>query len=76
MQNKIITFSVALSELWTTYTTVADGASLAISSTSTPNIFVKANITANRIFSSSNDYNASSDKDGSLKQTITYQVVQ
>jgi hypothetical protein len=68
--------TVAFSELWTTYTTVADGASLAISSTSTPNIFVKANITANRLYSSSNDYNASSDKDGSLKQTITYQVVQ
>jgi len=68
--------TVAFSELWTTYTTVADWASLAISSTSTPNLFVKANITANRLFSSSNDYNASSDKDGSLKQTITYQVVQ
>lgn len=68
--------TVAFSELWTTYTTVADGASLAISSTSNPNIFVKANITANRIYSSSNDYAASSDKDGSLKQNITYQVVQ
>lgn len=68
--------TVAFSELWTTYTTVADGASLAISSTSTPNIFVKANITANRLYSSSNDYNASSSKDWSLKQTITYQVVQ
>ena len=68
--------TVAFSELWTTYTTVADGASLAISSTSTPNIFVKANITANRIYSSSNDYSASSDKDGSLRQTLTYQVVQ
>jgi len=68
--------TVAFSELWTTYTTVADGASLAISSTSTPNIFVKANITANRIYSSSNDYVASSDKDGSLRQTLTYQVVQ
>ena len=68
--------SVAFSELGTTYTTVADGASLAISSTSTPNIFVKANITANRIYSSSNDFNASSDKDGSLKETVTYQVVQ
>lgn len=68
--------TVAFSELWTTYTTVADGASLAISSTSTPNIFVKANITANRLYSSSNDFNASSDKDGSLRQNITYQVVQ
>lgn len=68
--------TVAFSELGTTYTTVADGASLAISSTSNPNIFVKANITANRIYSSSNDFNASSDKDGSLKQNITYQVVQ
>lgn len=68
--------TVAFSELGTTYTTVADGASLAISSTSTPNIFVKANITANRLYSSSNDFNASSDKDGSLKQNITYQVIQ
>ena len=68
--------TVAFSELWTSYTTVADWASLAISSTSTPNIFVKANITANRIYSSSNDFNASSDKDGSLKQTLTYQVIQ
>ncbi len=68
--------TVAFSELWITYTTVADGASLAISSTSTPNIFVKANITANRLYSSSNDYVASSDKDGSLRQTLTYQVVQ
>lgn len=68
--------TVAFSELWNTYTTVADGASLAISSTSTPNIFVKANITANRLYLSSNDFNASSDKDGSLKETVTYQVVQ
>jgi hypothetical protein len=68
--------TVAFSELWTTYTTVADGASLAITSTSTPNLFVKANITANRLYSSSNDYASSSDKDGSMKQTLTYQVVQ
>jgi len=68
--------TVAFSELWTTYTTVADGASLAISSTSTPNLFVKANITANRLYSSSNDYNASSDKDGSMRETVVYQVVQ
>lgn len=68
--------TVAFSELWTTYTTVADGGSLAISSTSTPNLFVKVNITANRLYLSSNDYNSSSDKDGSMKQTVTYQVTQ
>ena len=68
--------TVAFSELGTTYTTVADGDSLAISSTSNPNIFVKANITANRLYSSSNDYNASSDKDGSMRETVVYQVVQ
>ncbi len=68
--------TVAFSELWTSYTTVADWASLAITSTSTPNLFVKANITANRLFVSSNDYVASSDKDWSLRQSIVYQVVQ
>jgi len=68
--------TVAFSELWTSYTTVADGASLAITSTSTPNLFVKANITANRLYVSSNDFNASSDKDGSLKQSLVYQIVQ
>lgn len=68
--------TVAFSELWTSYTTVADWASLAISSTSTPNIFVKANITANRLYLSSNDYNANSDKDWSMKETVVYQVVQ
>ena len=68
--------TVAFSELWTTYTTVADWASLAITSTSTPNIFVKANITANRLYLSSNDYSASSDKDWSLKQSVVYSVIQ
>lgn len=68
--------TVAFSELGSSYTTVADGASIAISSTSTPNIFVKVNITANRIYLSSNDYNASSDKDGSMKQSVVYQVIQ
>lgn len=68
--------TVAFSELWTSYTTVADWASLTITSTSTPSIFVKANITANRLYLSSNDYVASSDKDGSLKQSVVYQVIQ
>ena len=68
--------TVAFSELWTSYTTVADWVSLAITSTSTPNLFVRHNITANRIYLSSNDYNASSDKDWSLKQSVVYQVVQ
>ena len=65
--------------LWTlnNLPTVADWASLAISSTSTPNIFVKGRIlqpiesTAQAMTS-----NANSDKDGSLKQTLTYQVIQ
>lgn len=68
--------TVAFSELWASYTTVADWASLAITSTSTPNIFVKANITANRLLISSNDLNASSDKDWSLRQSVVYQVIQ
>jgi len=68
--------TVAFSETWTSYTTVADGASLAITSTSTPSIFVKHNITANRLFISSNDYSASSDKDWSLRQSVVYQVIQ
>ena len=68
--------TVAFSELWTTYTTVADGASLAISSTSNPTVYVKSNITANRIYVSSNDYNSSNDRDWSHKQVVTYQVKQ
>ncbi len=68
--------TVAFSEDWASYTTVADWASLAITSTTTPNIFVKANITANRLYLSSNDYSASSDKDWSLRQSVVYQVVQ
>lgn len=55
---------------------LADGGSLAISSTLNPLIFVKTNITANRIYLSSNDYVASSDKDGSLRETVTYQIVE
>ena len=66
--------TVAFSELWSSYATVADWASIAISSTSTPSIWVKTNITANRLYLSSNDYNASSDKDGSMKQSVVYQV--
>lgn len=66
--------TVAFSELWTSYTTVADWASLAITSTSTPSIFVKANITANRLYLSSNDYNSSSDKDGSMRQSVVYEI--
>lgn len=67
--------TVAFSELWTSYTTVADWTSIAISSTSTPSIWVKANITANRLYLSSNDYNADSGKDWSNKQSVVYQVL-
>ena len=67
--------TVAFSETWASYTTVADGASIAISSTSTPSIWVKANITANRLYLSSNDYNANSGKDWSNKQSVVYQVL-
>lgn len=66
--------TVAFSELGVSFTTVADGASLTISSASNPVIWVKANITANRLYLSSNDYNAISDKDGSNKQSVIYQV--
>lgn len=65
---------VSFSELGSIYTVVADWASIAISSTSTPDIFVKSNITANRLYLSSNDYNAVSSKDGSMKQSVVYQV--
>ena len=68
--------TVAFSELGSSYTTVADGASIAITSTSTPTIWVKANITANRLYLSSNDYTASSEKDGSMKQSVVYSVIQ
>jgi len=65
---------VAFSELWTSYTTVADGASITIASTSTPSIFVKTNITANRLLLSSNDSNAAAWADGSMKQSVVYQT--
>jgi len=65
---------VKFSELWVTYTTVADGGSIALTSTNKPVVYVEVNITANRIYLSSNDYNAISDKDGSNKQTVVYQV--
>ena len=39
-----------------------------------PLVWVKHNITANRLYLSSNDYNASSDKDGSNKMTVVYDV--
>lgn len=39
-----------------------------------PQVWVKTNITANRIYVSSNDYNASSDKDGSNMMNLVYSV--
>ncbi len=66
---------VSFSADGTSYTTVADGASIALTSTVNPTVYVKTNITANRIYLSSNDYNASSDKDGSNKMTVGYQVL-
>ncbi len=67
--------TVAFSSDWVTYSTVADGANIALSSTTTPLVWVKTNITANRLYLSSNDYNASEDKDGSNKMTVDYQVL-
>ena len=66
---------VKFSSDWVTYSTVADGANIALSSTTTPLVWVKTNITANRLYLSSNDYNASGDKDGSNKMTVGYQVL-
>ena len=66
--------TVAFSADWVSYTTVADGANIALSSTTTPLVWVKTNITANRLYLSSNDYNASGDKDGSNKMTVVYDV--
>lgn len=67
--------TVAFSADGVSYTTVADGANIALSSTTTPLVWVKTNITANRLYLSSNDYNASGDKDGSNKMTVGYQVL-
>lgn len=39
-----------------------------------PQVWVKTNITANRIYVSSNDYNVSSDKDGSNMMSLVYSV--
>lgn len=66
--------TVAFSSDGSSYTTVADWASIALSSTVNPLVWVKHNITANRLYLSSNDYNASSDKDGSNKMTVVYDV--
>jgi len=62
--------TVKLSADWVTYTTKADWASLTISSTLLPVIYTDITITKNRLLSSSNDYNSSSDKDWSLQQGI------
>lgn len=66
--------TVYLSPDGTTYTLVADGWSIVLSSTTNPLVYVRSNITANRIYISSNDYNASWDKDWSNKQSVIYQV--
>lgn len=65
---------VKFSELGSVFTTMADNATLAITPTSNPTTWVDANITANRIYLSSNDYNANSDKDGSGKMSVIYQL--
>ena len=65
---------VSFSSDGSSYTVVADGANIALSSTVNPLVWVKHNITANRLYLSSNDYNASSDKDGSNKMTVVYDV--
>jgi len=65
--------TVKFSEAGAVFTTVADGASIAIASTATPVIYTDITITKNRMYLSSNDYNASSYKDGSLMQTVALQ---
>lgn len=65
---------VSFSADGTSYTVVADWASIVLTSTVNPTVYVKTNITANRIYLSSNDYNAISDKDGSNKMTVVYDV--
>ena len=65
--------TVGFSELGSTFTTMADNATLAITPSSTPNMWVSSYLTANRIYLSSNDYNANSDKDGSHKMSLVYQ---
>jgi len=67
--------TVAFSPDGTTYTTVADGASIAPTSTTCPIVYVRSNITANRLYVSSNDYNADSAKDGSLKCNVQYKTL-
>lgn len=66
--------TVAFSANGSSYTTVADGASIALTSTLIPVVWVKANITANRLYLSSNDYNSSSNKDWCNRMTVVYQV--
>lgn len=66
--------TVAFSANGSSYTTVADGASIALTSTLIPIVWVKVNITANRIYISSNDSNIDSTKDGSMKFGVIYQV--
>lgn len=66
--------TVAFSSNGSSYTTVTDGASIGLTSTVNPVVWVRSNITANRIYVSSNDYNADSKKDGSIQMDIVYQV--
>ena len=66
--------AVSFSELGSSYTVMTDWTVLPITPTSNPSFFAKINITANRLYLSSNNYNSASDKKGSLKQSVTYQV--
>lgn len=66
---------VKLSSDGVTYTTCADGAGIGLTSTTVPIVYTEVTITANRLYVSSNDYNADSAKDGSLKCNVQYKAL-
>lgn len=63
---------VQFSEDWIIYTTVADGANIALTSTQNPMVFTRITITVNRVLLWSDDLNNDSDKDSSRNQTVGY----
>lgn len=66
------TSTVKFSADWTTFTTVADWDSIAITSTTIPIVYTQITIPKNRLLLSSNDYNADWTKDWSNCQTVKY----
>jgi len=63
---------VQFSEDGILYTTVADWANIALTSTQSPMVFTRITITVNRVLLGSDDFNNDSDKDSSRNQTVWY----